>query len=248
MERKSIAILAEALDMYYRNEDFFELAALFDSSVESPQGNWRWLPVARQLIERIEYGNNREFLDSLLEQLEIRNADAIARTSFERRTPHERLEPEIRKLKTAVGDSRVPRELAVAENKPFAAKSEVREFLEKSETPIFVIDPYVGVGTLDCFRAVKQPIRLLSGTRPNSIETGFDGALAAFQSEGFAIEIRREAKLHDRHIVFNDRCWLVGSSLKDAGGKAFHAIEITDAKAEVLAALEAKWTNGAHYP
>ena len=40
----------------------------------------------------------------------------------------------------------------------------------------------------------------------------------------------------------------VGSSLKDAGKKAFHAIEITDAKIEVVKALEAKWDTGTPYP
>lgn len=53
---------------------------------------------------------------------------------------------------------------------------------------------------------------------------------------------------HDRHIAFNERCWLVGSSHKDAGKKAFHTTEIVDAKAEVVAALEAKWDAGLLYP
>ncbi len=53
---------------------------------------------------------------------------------------------------------------------------------------------------------------------------------------------------HDRHISFNERCALVGSSLKDAGKKDFHATEIVDAKADVLAALEAKGSGASPYP
>ncbi len=68
------------------------------------------------------------------------------------------------------------------------------------------------------------------------------------KAEGFQVEVRQNAKLHDRHIIFNDRCWLVGSSLKDAGKKAFHTTEITDTKAEVIAALEAKWQASSVYP
>lgn len=134
------------------------------------------------------------------------------------------------------------------EDKPFAAKSEVREFLEKAETPILVVDPFVGVGTLDCFRSVKVSIRLLTGKHANSIEQRFDAALQSFLAEGFQVDVRQHAKLHDRHIVFNQRCWLVGSSLKDAGKKAFHAIEIIDAKPEVIGALEGKWQAGTPYP
>jgi hypothetical protein len=134
--------------------------------------------------------------------------------------------------------------LAIPDNKPFEAKSEVREFLEKAETSILVVDPYVGVGTLDCFRSIKVPIRLLTGANPTSIEPRFDAAVQAFRAEGFQIEVRQHDKLHDRHVVLNDRCWLAGSSLKDAGRKAFHAIEITDARADVVAALERKWLEG----
>src|SRR5262249_47040624 len=148
----------------------------------------------------------------------------------------------------ALHEPGVAREIVVAEDGPFTAKSEIREFLERAETPTLIVDAYVGVGTLDCFRTMKVPIRLLTGAHNNSIETGFENALKAFQSEGFTIEVRRHAKLHDRHIAFNDRCWLVGSSLKDAGKKAFHTMEIVDTKAEVLAALESKWDAASPYP
>jgi hypothetical protein len=156
--------------------------------------------------------------------------------------------PKIDKLIAALGEPGIAREIVVAEEKPFTAKAEVRKFLERAETPTLVVDAYIGVGTLDCFRTMKVPIRLLTGSQNNSIEAGFENALKAFQAEGFKIEVRRHAKLHDRHIAFNERCWLVGSSLKDAGKKAFHTMEIVDAKVEVLAALEAKWNGASPYP
>ncbi|MFI5094974.1 MAG: hypothetical protein ACHQIK_16145 [Candidatus Acidiferrales bacterium] len=233
--------------MYYDKDEFVELAGLFDVELKNLYHDWKWLPVAAQLILAIDHGNHREFLTQILEQLRTRNLNAIARTDWERRTAHQNLEEKIRSLKDELGDPTLPRELAVAENKPFAAKSEIREFLENAETEVFVVDPYVGVGTLDCFRNTKQPIRLLAGERDNSIEAGFDKALEDFRKEGFTIEVRRHPKLHDRHITFNDRCWLVGSSLKDAGNKSLHVMEIVDAKQVVLISLEAKWGEGKAY-
>lgn len=112
---------------------------------------------------------------------------------------------------------------------------------------MLVIDPYVGVSTLDCRRSASTPIRLLRGGLPASIESGFDSALADFKKERFQIEVRRVPVLHDRHLAFNDRCWLVGSSSKDAGKKAFHCMEIADLKADVLRALETKWSAGTTY-
>ncbi|MBV9886813.1 MAG: hypothetical protein JO119_09725 [Acidobacteria bacterium] len=120
--------------------------------------------------------------------------------------------------------------------------------LESAQTEIFVVDPYIGVGTLDCLRTIYAPVRLLTGAHSSSVESGFEAALKAFQTEGHQIQVRQHAKLHGRHIVFNERCWLVGSSLKDAGRKAFHTMEIIDSKAPVVADLEQKWIDASVYP
>lgn len=53
--------------------------------------------------------------------------------------------------------------------------------------------------------------------------------------------------LHDRLIAFNDRCWLVGSSLKDAGSKDFHLTELVDSKKAVVDAVEDKWQAATPY-
>jgi hypothetical protein len=50
-------------------------------------------------------------------------------------------------------------------------------FLERAEIPTLVVDAYIGVGTLDCFRTTKVPILLLTGSQNNSIEAGFENAL-----------------------------------------------------------------------
>ncbi len=119
--------------------------------------------------------------------------------------------------------------------------------LETAMSDILIVDPYVGIGTLDCLRGVCTAVRLLTGKSGASIEAGFSSALADSKKEGFSIDVRESAMQHDRHLVFNDRCWLVGSSLKDAGKKAFHCIEIVDDKADVIARLEAKWSAGARF-
>jgi hypothetical protein len=252
MEKTHIPLLAEVLELYYTEDGLRQMAAIFDVKLpEEPIGRFprfNWLAVARQLVERIDHGNHYQMLESILGAIEQRNRTAIARTDWERRDVHEYASPKIEKLIAALREPGVAREIVVAEDKPFTAKSEVREFLERAETPTLVVDPYIGVGTLDCFRTMKVPISVLTGSHNNSIETGFENALKAFQVEGFTIEVRRHGRLHDRHIAFNERCWLVGSSLKDAGKKAFHTMEIVDAKAEVLAALGSKWKEASPYP
>jgi hypothetical protein len=252
MDRSHILLFAELLELYYSTDELVEMASIFevefDEAIIWKHGTFNWLGAARQLVERIDHGNHYGLLDSLVSTLEQRNKTAIARTDWERRDAHQSATPKIDQLEAALRNHGVAREIVVAEARPFTAKAEVREFLERAETAILLVDPYVGVGTLDCLRTVRVPIRLLTGSRENSVDAGFEAALKAFQAEGFQIEVRQHHKLHDRHLAFNERCWLIGSSLKDAGRKAFHTTEIVDAKAQVLAALEMKWNEASEYP
>lgn len=251
MLASKVPILAELLQEYYEPGELRDVAQLF--GIELPElwsssTKQEWLAVARQLIENLEQGNYHVLLQTLLDQLEIKNVTAIGNTDWERRTAHEQLRPKIAELRTEFDRAGAPAEIAVPEGSPFTAKSQIRELLATASTPVLVVDPYVGVSTLDCLRSVSMPIRLLTGGIPASIESGFDSALTDFKKEGFQIEVRRVPMLHDRHLAFNDRCWLVGSSLKDAGKKAFHCMEIVDLKADVVQALETKWSAGTAYP
>src|SRR5207244_1033694 len=115
------------------------------------------------------------------------------------------------------------------------------EFLGLATTPVLVVDNYVGAGTLDCLRDTRLPIRLLTGSHSQSLEDGFVRLLSEFQGEGRIVEVRRHPRLHDRYILFNERSWLVGSSLKDAGKKALNIIECIDSKDAIIGDVERKW-------
>jgi hypothetical protein len=130
---------------------------------------------------------------------------------------------------------------------PFTAKAEVREWLRIAKTPITVVDNYVGLGTLDCLRDVSQPIELLIGAHDLAIENDFERHLKEFATEGRSIEVKRHGKLHDRYIILNDRCWIIGSSLKDAGKKMFTMIKIPDTHDIVMNDVGDKWKEATHF-
>ena len=246
------SMLATVLEAYYDAAEFVETAALFGVTLEHPdyyapdQSKSYWVLAARQILDNIDQGACYALLTSLLDQLEVKNGLAIARTTYERRQANELLTPRIRELQEAIKNVASPSTIIVPEANPFTAKSEVRAMVATATTSVFVVDPYIGVGTLDCFVGVTQPIRLLTGNQANAIESTLAKALTDFRAEGYVIEIRRAPTLHDRHLIFNDRCWLVGSSLKDAGKKGFNCLEIID-KADVVAGLEAKWLTAVPY-
>ena len=142
----------------------------------------------------------------------------------------------------------MPTEIDVEEAKPFTAKSEVRDLLAGAETPVTIVDNYVAASTLDCLREVTTPIRLLTGMTDKNVTPDFERAFKDFVAEGHEIEVRRHDKLHDRYVLFNKRCWLVGSSLKDAGKKRLNIIESVDTRASIEAEVERKWAEAKPYP
>lgn len=246
-----VPVLAALLQEYYEPGELHDVAQLFDIELPelwSSSTKQEWLALARQLVENLEQGNHRLLLQALIEQLEVKNVTSIGNTDWERRTAHERLRSKIAELRAEFDQAAVPAEIAVPEGSPFTAKSHIRELLATASTPILVVDPYIGVATLDCLRSVSTSVRLLTGGLPTSIGSGFDSALTDFNKEGFQIEVRRVSMLHDRHLAFNDRCWLLGSSLKDAGTKAFHCMEIVDLKVPVVQTLETKWSVATPHP
>lgn len=249
MPMSNIPILAEVLRQYYGPDELQDVANLFavgfEISSSTPQ---EWLSVARRLVERLADGNHHVLLETLLDQVEIRNTKAMGDPGWEGVAIHKALQPKIAELHSALGQAAAPAEIAVAKGSPFSAKSQIRELLATATTDVVIVDPYVGVGTLDCLRSVTHYIRLLTGRLATSIESGFEPAVRDFRSEGFHIDIRRADMLHDRHLAFNNRCWLVGSSLKDAGRKAFYCAEIIDMKEAVVGALEIQWSSGSPYP
>jgi hypothetical protein len=196
------------------------------------------------LLTDLEHGNNRALVAVLSEALVVRAHGAAAHSNFERRDYHERMTGLLWELTNALEAEGVPEQLGVSGGKPFQAKSEARAFLERAETSVLVVDNYVGAGTLDCLLDIKHPIRLLAGARPECVFGDFARALADFRSEGRTIEVRRKDGLHDRYIMFNDRLWIVGSSLKDAGRKSLNIVELVDAKADRITELEEMWDNG----
>jgi hypothetical protein len=191
MLARLIPKLATLLEVYFEEPEFIDIAKLFDVWFEAeafivPESREQWLSFARQIFESLEQGNHRALLASLIEQLEIRNTTAIARTTWESRDANEALRPLIRDLADELGSLGAPSEIRAGAGRGFTAKSQIRELLEQATTGILVVDPYVGVTTLDCLRTIAVPIRLLTAVASTAIESGFAAALAEFQNEGAA--------------------------------------------------------------
>jgi len=245
-----VPILADAIEAYY--EDTKELSALcelvdLDLDFGGAEIGLSYVKFARLLITQMEHDNRRRFLETIIPSLLNRAQKGAARSKWDAQEFHRRMVDNLEQIEHSLDEGRLPEELSVPENKPFTAKSEIRDLLSAASTPVTIVDNYVGIGTLDCIRGVEHPIRLLTGQHPNSIANGFNSSLKDLLAEGCQIEMRQHPKLHDRFILFNDRCWLVGSSLKDAGKKIMNIIECVGIKDKIFSEVESKWSVASKY-
>jgi hypothetical protein len=243
-----VLALSDALKTYYTADELRRMADHYRVDLESDYEGPNCSALAESLLTQPDLGRNKEFLSAIVSSLENRIDRAIANTDWERRTFHQSMWPRVKPIIDALKtDSAPKKEIAIPPTNPFTAKAEVRDLLQAAKTPIIVVDNYIGLGTLDCLRDVRVPIQLLTGSEDRAIEKDFGRHLKEFAAEGRTIEIRRHPQLHDRYIILNKRCWLIGSSLKDAGKKTFSMIEAVDTYETIKKDVEQKWKESTPY-
>jgi hypothetical protein len=249
MSKHLVPILADAMREYYNTDEIIQLFATFDEKPDwdHTRNEPFYIGIAKRLITEMEQGNNRRILVAILRSLFVRCSGMIVKTTWERRDHHEVMSVNLDELRPLLDRPTAAIEISVSDERPFTAKSEIRDLVAIANGPLFLVDPYVGISTLDCLRDVSHEIRILTGQQKQSVEPGFDSAIKDFQAEGRTVEVRRHQKLHDRYLIFNDRCWLIGSSIKDAGKKALNIIECLDSKKAIIEDAETKWIEAVAY-
>lgn len=250
MDISYVPILADAIKAYYEDtKELIDLCGLVDLDLKfgREEIDFPYLRFARLLVTQMEHDNRRRFLETIVPSLLNRAREGAAHSKWDAQEFHRKMVDNLEQITQSLREGGLPEQVTVPENKPFTAKSEIRDLLGAAKTTITIVDNYVGVGTLDCIRDIEHPIRLLTGQHSNSIASGFNSSLKDLIAEGCQIEVRQHPKLHDRFILFNGRCWLVGSSLKDAGKKIMNIIECVDIKDKVASDVEAKWGDASKY-
>ncbi|MEI8094507.1 MAG: hypothetical protein WCG80_09860 [Spirochaetales bacterium] len=224
VDNRDAVDLRELLEEYGDPHDLEIL--LKNAGVQLPFGvGTSKLGLANYFLERLNRGTVDVFLLEFLYLCEQRAGARIARTDWDVRDHHRQLLDLCIALSTRLTDGMAPRELHSAERKPFTARSTLRELISTAETEVFLVDNYVDLATLDIFRECHHPIKLLTGPTPRNIPESLRGSMKSFRDEGFRIEVRTCSDLHDRILFFNEKAWLLGSSIKHAGVKQLNMIQ-----------------------
>ncbi len=241
MDPTLIIDLTEILKEYVPFAELQELTELFDVSMPDEEANHPYLQLSKELIGSPNSGSNGKFVAKLLDLSLQRSRKGIAYTKWALQDHHSAMFDKVTSVQSRISQVGIVEEVTVSESSPFTAKSHVRDMLDQAITSVKIVDQYIGARTLDCLRGVTESIFILTGKKRQSLENGFSRSLEDFKAEGHIVEVRAHQNLHDRYMIFNDRCWLVGGSLKDAGKKTFSVIEVVDTKQAIIDSVERKW-------
>jgi hypothetical protein len=122
------------------------------------------------------------------------------------------------------------RELLLAQGTEYDSYRAIKLVIQEAKQSIAVVDPYLD-GTIFTMLATSASptlsVKLLTSRVP--VDFALEGGKFRKQFPQFIIEARKTSDFHDRFIIIDDsRCWHVGASIKDAGGKTFMISEVED--------------------
>ena len=129
------------------------------------------------------------------------------------------------------------RELFFPKGATHDAYVEIKKVLNLANTAISIIDPYLDGSIFQMLKTnpkVAMSVKLLSSKLPSDF--ALETKKFVTQHPTVSFEIRKTKEFHDRFIIIdNNRCFHIGASIKDAGGKAFMISPVEDkANADAL--------------
>lgn len=124
------------------------------------------------------------------------------------------------------------RELFFPKGSTHDAYVEMRKVLNLANTAVDIIDPYVDGSIFQMLKSIIVPtlsVKLLSSNL--SPDFALEAKKFVTQYSHISLEIRKTREFHDRFVIIDGtRCYHLGASIKDAGGKAFMISQVEDSQ------------------
>lgn len=133
------------------------------------------------------------------------------------------------------------RETIEVEAKPFDAYLQIEKILQSATTEVKIIDPYVDKSLFPLYFHDLPPNVALKILTKKMVDK-FELAARKFMKQKSQFEVKKIIGIHDRYLIVDQRAWMIGQSIKDAGEKPFSIIEIRDVNT-VLKMFTKLWNN-----
>ena len=108
---------------------------------------------------------------------------------------------------------------------------------------LLLCDPYISTSSLFPFVTLKGKVKGIKILTSNIIDSAkFNEYKNKLQKEmGISIEVRVNQKIHDRYLISGDKCWSIGSSIKDLGNKDTTVREISEVSDSMKSLFLERW-------
>jgi hypothetical protein len=138
----------------------------------------------------------------------------------------------LKRIKKILGQIEKTPVYIIKSGQNFTAIRLFEEFLfdEITNNEILLCDPYVSHSTLFPFSVLKGKIKLLKILTFNIYDSSKfkDYKKKMIKELKISIEVKVNNKIHERFIISDDKCWSIGSSIKDLGNKDTTIREISE--------------------
>jgi len=127
----------------------------------------------------------------------------------------------------------------------FTATKIFEEFLstEIQYKEILLCDPYISPSTLFPFLVLKGKVESIKILTFNIFDKEkFKEYKEKMKKEtGISIEVQTNKKIHDRYLICDNKCWYIGSSIKDLGNKDTTIKEISEVVTSMKDLFSKRW-------
>jgi hypothetical protein len=242
MAAENIKTLIDAINEYFSQYELEDLCSQYNISLDYSGTKPDHTKLAQKLLTYTDDGNNRRFLKALLEDLLGKCRETIENLPLQDNLYHQQMIPQLQELKRYLN---APKPTARAAQPSVAisptSKSSLVELFSRAKTDVTLVDTAPGAGSFECLRKVKSPIRLLTRKEAVNLDQNFIRALKMFRSKGRTVELRRYVDIQNCCILFNNRCWLASTSIKNAGNADFNIVEVVDFKSLIAGRINNWW-------
>jgi len=135
--------------------------------------------------------------------------------------------------------------ILIKSGEQFSAIKKFEEFVknEVKDEEILLCDPYISYSTifpLDILKDRVKNIKILTSNITN--EDKFKDYINRFKREtNINVEVRRNKSIHDRYLISGEKCWSIGSSIKDLGNKDTIIKEIDEVSDSLRQLFMERW-------
>lgn len=119
------------------------------------------------------------------------------------------------------------------------------EFIQNEikDEEMLLFDPYISSNTLYPFSMLKGKLKTIKILTSNiHEEEKFKEYKKKFEKEfSINLQVKKNLKIHDRWLISGEKCWSIGSSIKDLGNKDTTIHELDGVKNSLTELFKFRW-------